>query len=280
MIPTLETRIISNFILCIDHVIQQAGKAYTNYSSQFFPMGSDLAGYYAYGAPFKPMCNDVSVSGANVLSGLYLNGLFNPIGSGHFKAFNHYKGMAYFDQPLAGSIQISGNYAIKDFSIALSDQPEWKLLFDTKYVSNNEYNQILSGLDPETKICPIIYVLVKGQQNEPFGITHIDNAQLNIRCVVISDTEYQSLGACSILKNMYQQFLPMLKNQPFDTMGNITGSNYNYKTQVLDSQYPVWISKAKSIDISQKGDYKDIRKNLALVDFSFSTIVQNAQGLP
>src|ERR1700758_3177468 len=137
MKPTLEAQIVSNFMLYIDHSIQQQGQAYTNYSGQLFPVKSNYGGLYAYATPFKQLCNDTSVAGAQVMSGVYINGHFAPVGTSGLIAINHYNGTVYFSSPLPATAFVSGQYAIKDFSIELADQPEWKLLYETKYVTNN-----------------------------------------------------------------------------------------------------------------------------------------------
>lgn len=275
----LEPIIISNFLLLLDHSIQNKGAAFFPYSGLFYPIDSDINGYYSYASPFKPLCNDTSISGANVLSGLYINGVYNPIGSGHFKRFNHYKGVAYFDQNYPNNTIISGNCSVKEFGIELSDQPEWKLLFETKYTNQNMFSQNLSGLHPNEKTAPIIYVVFKGQQNDPFAFTHLDNSKINLRCVIISDNEFQSLNVCSILKNLYQFNVPILQSLPFNSIGGTTGELYNYKTIPTNNIYSVLVSDARSVDISQKGDFKDIVRNLALVDFTLSTIVQNTSSI-
>lgn len=275
MKPSLEAKIISNFMLYVDHQITQKGEAFTNYSSQFYPVESDINGKYAYSAPFKQLVNDTSISGATVLSGLYINGAYNPIGVSGLSFVNHYKGTAYFDHQLQSTDVVSGNYSVKDFSVELSDQPEYHLLFETKYQTNGNNSHPLSGLSPEEKTAPIIYILSKGQDNEPFGFSHMDRGVLSLRCLIIADTEYESVGACSILKNIKTQYLPMLKNLPFDSLGNVTGVNFSYDTNTRDTSYTPYISFAHALDIAQKGDYENIVKNIASIDVEIETVVQN-----
>jgi hypothetical protein len=273
MKPQAETIILSNFMLFIDHMIQQQGVAFKNHSSLFYSVPSDVAGLYAYSSPFKPLANDTSISGAQIISGLYVGGTYTPVGSGGLTSINHYKGVSYFDHPL-GNQTVSGNYAIKEFGIELSDQPEWRLMFETKYTTSSYCPQLLSGLIVQAKTAPIIWVTLQGQENEPFGFRHLDNNKLKIRCVVISDNEFQSLNVCSILKGLNKVWIPILSGTSFDSMGNMTGINFNYNnTPKINTMAPL-IDSARSIDISPKGDYENMRKNLALVDFEIQTILQ------
>ena len=275
MLPALENRIMSNLMLFLDNRLQNVGQGYNNYSSLFYSIPSNVNGWYAYAAPFKQLCNDTSVSGVTVMSGVYVNGTYTPVGSGHLAAINHYDGVVYFNTPLPSTTTISGNYAIKEFSIEITDQQEWKLLFETKYVSNNRFNQTLSGLPLDTKTSPIIFLMLQNNYSIPFGFHRINNAQTSIRAIVIADTEYQRIAACGLLQTVNQYYLPMVSGLPFDVLGNITGTNYNYTGLGQDPTYSPWIQKAKGVDINQKGDYQNIYKKMGMVDFVISTVTQN-----
>jgi hypothetical protein len=67
----------------------------------------------------------------------------------------------------------------------------------------------------------------------------------------------------------------MVSGLPFDVLGNITGTNYNYTGLGQDPTYSPWIQKAKGVDINQKGDYQNIYKKMGMVDFVISTVTQN-----
>ena len=274
MTPQLENKIVSSFLLFVDHSILSAGQAYRNYSGQLYPIQSDVAGRYAYAAPFKQWCNDTSISGANVSSGVYIDNIFVTVGQSGLAAINHYKGTVYFSSPLPATSIVTNNYSIKDISIELTDKPEWKLLFETKYVSNNTYNQTLSGLPLDTKISPILYVSPTNQENKPFGFNHIDNNTISIRCIVIADNAFQNLAVSSILKNLNTRYIPLVAATPFDALGNMTGLNYNYSQLSLNSGFHPWISSVKKVEVQQKGDFANVERRTSFVDFEISTITQ------
>lgn len=276
MKASLETRIISNFMLYIDNALQKYGSAYQNYSGRLYPVQSDIANRYAYSTPFKPLCNDTSIAGAQIMSGVYVNGTYTPLGSGGLTEINHYKGVVYFNTPLASSAVVSGNYAIKEFQVELADDTEWNLLFNRKYVNNNSLPQNISGLPIDAKVLPIVYVVVKGQENKPFAFRKIDESRVELRCVILTDNEWQCVGASSILKNTFENHMPMLTGLPFNQNGTTTGQMFNYDTNLRDSGFYPWIAQARAADILQKGDYKDIPRRMATVDFIISTIMVNS----
>lgn len=79
------------------------------------------------------MVYDTSVSGANQISGVYVNGVFNSPGTGgNLISINPNQGQVYFNADKS-SATISGNYAIKDLNLVITDEREEKLLFETQY---------------------------------------------------------------------------------------------------------------------------------------------------
>jgi hypothetical protein len=278
MLIQFDHRVLSSLLMYLDHNIQLFGQAYTNYSGLFYPIDVPIQNLYAYAAPFKPFCNDVSITGASIMSGVYLNGQYVGIGQSGLYAIDHPNGIVYFNNPLPKNTVVSGNYSIKEISLAITDQPDWKLLFETKYVSNNEYNQILSGLPLDSKVSPILFLKHKSQENRGFGFAGIDNNILNVRGILIADTQFQKMGVCSILKDYNLHQLPITTtNLPFDILGRYTGLSYDYTKLPADGNYNTWIWKVKTIDIPQVGEYASVVKNMAIIDFELSTVRKSPQ---
>lgn len=276
MTPQLDNKLISSFLLMLDHVIQKNGQAFTNTSGLFYPIASNIKSLYAYASPYKQLCNDISISGANVLSGVYLNNNFVTVGQSGLAAINHYQGTLYFTGALPSQTVVSGNYGIKDFNIELSDQPEWKVLFDTKFVSNRTYNQTLSGLALDTKTCPSIFVRTKVQDTKPFALGGIDNSEIRLRTIIVADNEYSKIAAANILKNMNYHPLPVVLSTSFNSLGAMTGINYNYETLSTDPDIYPWILRVRVIDIPPEGQYQNMIRNMVMADFDISVIIRHS----
>jgi hypothetical protein len=269
-----DNKLLSSFLLFVDHEIQSSGLAYTNYSGLLYPVESKVSGLYAYATPFRQLCNDTSVAGANILSGVYLNGSFTSIGQNGLHSINHNLGTAYFTGQLSSSVVVSGRYAIKDFNIEITDQLEYKLLFDTKYVTNSKYNQVLSGLASDVKTSPAVFLRPKVLENLPFAFGGIDDNHIDIRAIVIADNQFQRIAVCNILKNLYFKQFQIVQSTPFDYLGNFTGLNYSYETLAFDSSYTPIIFKAKVVDVPLVGDFQNVPRSVAMVDFSIDTIMR------
>lgn len=270
----IDNRIVSAFLLMIDFQIQSQGLAYTNISGYFFPTQDYINGLYCYTAPYKQLCNDTSISGATIISGVYLNGNYVSVGQSGLTAINHYDGALYFSSPLPQNTVISGNFAVKDFSIYVSDQPDYKLLFEGKYTPNPKYsnNIPITGLPLEDKTAPAVFLVVKTQQNKPFAFAGIDDNSLRIRAVIVADNLFQKIAVCNILKNFRLKPLPIpaIGAVPFDYLGNCTGINYNYTNMAQSAYYAPIILRAITVEMLEKGEFQDIKKQFSITDFDIS----------
>lgn len=270
----LDTRIISSFLLYLDHVLQSEGQAYQNVTARFYPATSPIVGTYVYTSPVKPLCNDTSISGANILSGVYLGSQYVSVGQSGLQSINHYKGALYFTGTNPNTT-ISGSGALKEINIKLTNQPDWKLLFETHYVTNNT-NPIASttGLPLDSETTPVVFIRHKMQENRPFGFARLDNQTIHMRAIAVCDNEFQKIGVTTILKNLNLRAIPMI-TPPFDAQGNMTGVNFNYNTAPQDISVTPIILGVKVVDVPQQGDFRNIVRNMAIVDFEISTVAKS-----
>jgi len=276
MIAQLDNKVISSFLLFVDHSLQSTGQAFFNTSGLFYQVPSNIANTYCYASTYKSLCNDKSVTGVTVLSGIYLNNVPISIGQSGYQGINHYQGMLYFTGALPAGTEVSGDFGVKEFSVQLTDKPEWKLLFDTKYVSNNSSPSSVTGLDIEVKTSPIVFIKPKIQDSRPFALGGMDNSQIRLRAIIVADNEYQKIAASCVLKNLNYRFLPIALSTPFSPLGTLTGTNfYHYNNLAFDSIYQPMILSVKVIDIPQDGNFKNINRNMAMVDFDISVLIRH-----
>lgn len=270
-----ENKVMSSFMLFVDHYLLEKGESYTNYSSYFYPTSNLYNGYYTYSAPFKQMVSDDSIAGAQVIKNLYVNG--TPISPSSSNAptdlhgINHYKGQVYFTQD-QGSAVISGDYSVKDFNVYLTNDPEQKLLFNTKYQLNPKFPQQLSGLAPDAQPYPAIFLKNMGGSNEPFAFGGADNTITNARLVVMADSSFKLDAACGILKDLKYKRIPIAEDLPFDAMGSYTGLNYNYNTLTTTLGPLIW--NARVSKMTMMGDFERLNTDVfsAFVDFELQTV--------
>jgi hypothetical protein len=205
------------------------------------------------------------------MSGVYLNGNYVGVGQSGLSAINHYEGYITFSNPLPANTQVSGNFAVKEFSVYLSDQPDYKVVMDTKFHSNPKYAQQATGIPLEAKSMPAVILVPKDQEARPLAFAGIDDNYMRIRAIVVCENAFQRVAVSNILKNFRLKQMPLFNNIPFDYLGNMTGVNYNYTTLTFDGSFFPYIMAAKAVDFPNNNSYVDTTRQFGMVDFDIST---------
>jgi hypothetical protein len=268
-----DHQLLSSFALFLDNQIQSKGAAFTNYSGRLYPTASPITGVYAYSSPFRGLCYDDSVSGANVMTGVYLNGTFVGVGTSGLSRINHELGTVYFTGALPTNTVVSGRYALKQFNISITDEPDYKLLFETKYMVNSKFNQTLTGLAPDVKLAPAIYLKPKNFENKPFAFGRIDDNTIDMRAIIIADNQFNRIGVCNILRNLNMTTFPLITSTPLNVLGEYTGATFNYTGLPQNPIYNPIIWESRVIETPKIPETEQITRNTAIVDFSIRTIM-------
>lgn len=270
MIPQLDNRIVSSFMLFIDHEIQRQGLAYSNKGGLFYQDENEFQGIYTYTCSYKQLANDTSISGANIMSGVYLNNSYVSVGQSGLLSINHYDGSVNFDHAIPSGTRISGDFAVKDFSIYLSDQADYQVVMNSKFHSNPKYAQLATGISQDVKSMPAVFLVPKNQQAKDFAFAGIDDNSITIRGVVVCENAFQRVAIGNILKNFKLKPLKLAYSTPFDYLGNMTGINYNYYNLPIDTSYDPRIMSVKVIEVPQDQSPLDMKKQISMVDFEIS----------
>lgn len=270
-----ENKIMSSILLYLDHKVLEKGEAFTNHSGLFYPISDSYDDYNVYALPFKQVVNDSSISGANILSGVYVNSNFVTGGQSGLHSVNHYQGQAFFTQDRS-SDTLSGNYAVKDFNFYLTSQPEETLLFDTKFKLNPKYDQTLTGLAENEQTYPAVYLKNVGGSNVPFAFGGQDKSLMTIRAVVVSDSSFKLDAVNSIFRDLNKTNFALFQSSdlPFNALGSTTDGSFNYNTLsssiISDASKSVYV---ENVIVNKVSNYlengKKLNKNvyLSYVDF-------------
>ena len=253
MIQQYENKVISNLMLYVDHEVLRKGQAFTNYSSFFYPTKTTINGLYNYSAPFKQMVGDVSISGANIMSGIYLSGEEHNCepsfpGEDNFISINYNQGTVQFNSLIAAGHTISGNYAVKDFNFYLTNKNEEEILFEKKLHLRPKTNQKLTGLSPDSLTYPSIFVKSQFSENSPAAFGGFDFTKIEVRMIVLADSLFNLDAVCSILRDLnFTSFYYVEDELPFNAYGAYTGELFNYTGLNKDNGYgfidKVYVSK-------------------------------------
>lgn len=219
----------SSFLLFLDNLILKKGEAHSPVSSNFYPISGVYDGYYTYAAPYKQIVNDVSISGIQQLSGVYLNNTFIVPGQSGLVAINHQDGQVIFNSN-KNAYTISGNYSIKDFNVYLTDKSEETILFTTKIENKNRKPQTLRGLESDEITYPAVFVRFDNSMNDPFAFGGTDMTKVELRTIIMANSMFSLDAVCGILRDSAHDFFFLVKNSDLNmnAMSAYTGSSYNY----------------------------------------------------
>jgi hypothetical protein len=269
----LDNILMSSMLMWMDHVILKKGEAYKNFSSQFYPVTNIYNGFYTYGLPFKQVVCDSSISGANILSGVYVNNNFKTIGQNNLTGISPQNGQVYFTSN-QGVSTISGNYAVKDFNLYLTNQPEEEILFESQYQARPKTTQTPTGLAIEAITYPCVFLKNNGGINQPFAFGGQDNTQISVRAVVMADNMFNLDALCSILKDTARDYVPLI-NSPFNNFGGLESGHYNYDSLTQNIDVGVngfYISEVNVSKIFANLNAKNNQVFPAFIDFTLNNI--------
>jgi hypothetical protein len=271
---------MTSMLFWFDNKLLTKGEAFTNHASYFWPIDTRYYGYYTYGAPFKQMVIDESISGANIISGVYINNTFKEIGQNYLSGINSTQGQLYFSQSIAGApTSISGNYAVKDFNIYLTSETEEDLLFETQFQLKPQTYQNPTGLASNSETYPVIYLKYQGGDNEPLAFGGLDKTNVSVRAIVLSDNIFKLDAVISIFRDTARTLVPLIyeNEMPFNMFGSCGCHGFNYLQLTANKQADydylyidnVYVSKTNS---RLSNSYNKLNPNLftAFIDFELS----------
>ena len=270
----LDNILMSSMIMWIDNILLTKGEAFQNYNSQFYPVTNIYNGFYTYGLPFKQVVSDSSITGANLLSGVYVNNSFITVGQGGLSGINPNNGQVYFDSNQSANT-LSGSYAVKDFNIYLTSEPEEKILFESQFQVRPKTTQTATGLAIDSITYPCVFLKNNGGENQPFAFGGQDNTIMQVRAIVVSNNMFNLDAVCSILKDTARRYVPLVYNPPFNNFGALNSGYYNYNslTSGIDlSNQAFYIEEVNISKIFANLNVKSTQIYPAFVDFTLSNI--------
>ena len=245
MIGQFDNQAMSSFYLWADHTLLSVGQAYSNFGSELFPVNNIYQNYYIHGSPFRQFVADSSIAGATVMSGVYVTDKgtvgtdadFNLRGSGLLSGINYGKGQSFFtgDAGDLAAKTVSGDYAIKDYNIYLTNQTEEQLLFETQFTLKNKMGLTATGLPPDSLTYPGIFLKNMGGQNNPFQLGGTQQTNMDVRAIIVADSQFLLDGACSVFRDQKDKYIDLLaeNEMPFNNLGDFQDQSdpkngYNY----------------------------------------------------
>lgn len=225
-----------SFGMFIDRQVCQRGAAFTNVSSLYYNVSDpELPNLSVYAAPFKQSISDYSISGANIPTGVYVNGNLAGRGQSGLINFDFLNNRVIFSGGM-NNYTVSGNYSVKDFNVYLSTSSDEELIYETAFQIQASYAKPLSGLSKYSLTVPGIFVVNSNMANNTYSFGGLVETTMNIHCIVLASSKDQLDAVGSLLIDEKYQMFPIIPPNylPYNYYGDYkTGlGNYNYLTYV------------------------------------------------
>lgn len=248
----------SSTFLWLDNLLCQEGSGFVNSSSLFYKTQPQFKGLNTYSSPYSQFIYDSSISGANIMSGVYVNGNFVTAGQSGLYGIDYNKGQVHFSGSLPDSAVISGNFAIKDFNIILNNEPEEKILFETKYSQRNKTSSTPTGLMDNETTYPVIFVSNTDYSNSPFSFGGEVSTDINYSLIIFSDDKFKLDSVVSLICDQDSAYIPVFSPQemPFNIYGIVKSGVFSYEgikaLKNPGNQDSLFVSKVRQAKFSQK----------------------------
>jgi hypothetical protein len=283
MKPQFDNQVLSSFLLWFDHTLLNKGEAYQNTTGQFYSVSAEYAGYKTYSSSYSQIVSDASITGATIPTGLYVGSNLVDVGEGAgtgLYAIDYNNGRSYWSGDQGGNV--TGSFAIKDFNTFLTSRTEDEILFQTQYTNRNKVSTVIpTGLEPDTRTYPVVYIKNDGSNNEAFAFGGQDNTIINVRAIVIADSQFEIDAIGSLFRDERHNYVSLFEGSemPFNQFGYYRNDvQYNY-TGVTNSKTESSKFFLEDINISRfdrvlENEVRKFNPNVysTLIDFEISKV--------
>jgi hypothetical protein len=256
MIEQFNHKATNSLLLWFDNYLLTKGQAFSNISGEFFYQEDPHieSKYKAYGSPYKQWVTDSSVAGANIPSGVYVSGSFSGRNSGVIIDFDN--GRVLLDTA-SKQLNISGNFAVKDFNIYYTNETEEDLIVEKKYAKNPRISSpAKSAIDPYDPVVPAIFISVSELSNQGFALGGLEETTIRANAVILTEDAYQLDGVLSIFADSRNEVFPAIpmSEHPFNEYSDLKSGTYSYEQlkNQYDSGNPFYVQNATTSKLTDK----------------------------
>lgn len=285
MLPLYENLLTSSFLLYLNNrILTQCSGMYTA-GTLFYPIPQYYQGYYTYASPFIPLISDTSVPGAQVMTGIYINGNFITKGQSGLAEIDYANGNLYFTSQLPPKTMISGNYSFNEVNVVMASLPDVNVLFETKLTIRPKIPIVPTGIFNNQITYPAIFIKneIGNNENWAFGGTVMTKSIIN--AYIFAESQFQLDALVSNFKDAHYQYVPILNSSefPFNNMGGyLNNIQYNYTgivgNRVANGQGAL-IESVEITDWGRRGLAADIAKMTTEAFFSLATFTLTRERL-
>ena len=256
MIEQFQHKLTTSFFLWFDNFLLEKGEAYTNTTREFFYYEDPRldSTYKAYGSPYKQWVTDSAITGATIPNGVFINNGFSGRSDGVVLDFDN--GRALISGSATDST-VTGEFAVKDFSVYLTNDTEDDLIVENKYVVNSRVpSGPLTYIAPYDDVVPAIFLSISDTENKPLAFGGLEDTVVHAKAVVMAEDTYQLDGVLSIFMDSVNEVMTAIpmSGYPITELGDLKNDTYSYTgtKEGYESDTKFFIDKVKTSKLSDR----------------------------
>ena len=231
MIEQFQHKLTSSFFLWFDNFLLKKGEAYSNKTGELFNYADPRldSRYVAYGSPYKQWVTDSSIAGAVIPTGVSVVGA-GTSGRDNGVVFDFENGRALFSGSDT-SMTVTGEFAVKDFSVYLTNDTEDDLIVENKYTVNSRIpSGPLTYIDPYDDVIPAIFLSISQAENSPFALGGMQETKIQAKAVILAEDTYQLDGVMSIFMDSVDEVIAAIpmSGYPITELGDLKDGGFDY----------------------------------------------------
>ena len=231
MIEQFQHKLTSSFFLWFDNFLLKKGEAYSNKTGELFNYVDPRldSRYVAYGSPYKQWVTDSSIAGAVIPTGVSVVGA-GTSGRDDGVVFDFENGRALFSGSDT-SMTVTGEFAVKDFSVYLTNDTEDDLIVENKYTVNSRIpSGPLTYIEPYDDVIPAIFLSISQAENSPFALGGMQETKIQAKAVILAEDTYQLDGVMSIFMDSVNEVIAAIpmSGYPITELGDLKDGEFNY----------------------------------------------------
>ena len=231
MIEQFQHKLTSSFFLWFDNFLLKKGEAYSNKTGELFHYVDPRldSRYVAYGSPYKQWVTDSSIAGAVIPTGVSVVGA-GTSGRDDGVVFDFENGRALFSGSDT-SMTVTGEFAVKDFSVYLTNDTEDDLIVENKYTVNSRIpSGPLTYIEPYDDVIPAIFLSISQAENSPFALGGMQETKIQAKAVILAEDTYQLDGVMSIFMDSVNEVIAAIpmSGYPITELGDLKDGDFNY----------------------------------------------------
>lgn len=271
---TYLNNLMSSFYLWLDHEILLKGEGFKNFSGKLYSLDDPTlqSANCIYGSEFRQWVYDSSIPTASIPSGIYLNNTSFLDKGVSGLCIDYNKGRVLFDSGISTKLNLSVNFAYKDYNIYYTDEKDERLLFENSYTVSIVNQKKSKPLSYNELPFPFIFIKNRFTENQPFAFGGQNSTETMLRCIVLSSNSFSLDSLVSILADSFGknfQIFPPDK-LPFNHNGDYKYGSFHYENECknLGMNNLCYI---KNVSVSKLDEIKNANINSkcvgAIVDF-------------